>query len=235
MKKILIVSTLVALALALLAIFLLFKPSAKVVDNNDSLSTVGNSTSDTNANTAPIHGKGSLTSLLALAKNLECTISYIASTSEPAIEGSYFVSDGKMRGDFVIPNEGNDIVSSLIVVNDMLYSWSMIDGQSYGMKMSLAESQKVKNDDNAPDSNEAVPLEADVDYTCKPWLIVDGSIFEPPSDVLFKEYDSAVQRGMEDGMIYSQSSTTQTPCGLCEQVPAGESKDQCKRNFKCSE
>lgn len=233
MKKTLILSIILAIVVGAIAIFLILKPSAKVVID-DEVEKLNELESDSNVTTDIVHGKGSLTSLLSLGKNMECTIDYSASSSESTISGSYFVSDGKMRGDFVIPNPDGDIVSSMIMANDILYSWSKIAGQSYGMKMSLDENNEIKKKADAPDSHEAVPLNAEVSYNCKPWLIVDASIFEPPTDVIFKEYDQAVQSGMEYGTIYEGTPTAESPCALCEQVPAGESRDQCKTNFKCT-
>lgn len=236
MKKTLIFTIIGALVVGVVAFILIFKIQPGV-DNVDNQNSANNSESNNQQTSEPISGKGSLNSLLALTKNLECTIEYTASTSEPAISGSYFVSEGKLRGDFVVPSTGmnGDIISSMIMANDMFYSWSEIEGQSYGMKMTINENQEIKNETNTPDSHEAVPLEAEVNYNCKPWLIVDASIFEPPADVLFKEYDTAVKSGMEYGTVYDEASTTQSPCALCEQVPAGEGRTQCKANFKCSE
>lgn len=234
MKKTLIFSIIGALIVGVIALLLIFR-THQGVDNVNNQNSVNNLETGNQQTNESIQGRGSLNSLLALTKSLECTIEYSASSAEKAISGSYFVSAGKMRGDFIIPSESGDIVSSMIMANDMLYSWSKIDGQSYGMKMTINENQEIKNEVNTPDSHEAVPLEAEVNYNCKPWLIVDASIFEPPADVLFKEYDTAVKSGMEYGTVYDEASTTQSPCALCEQVPAGEGRTQCKANFKCSE
>ena len=51
--------------------------------------------------------------------------------------------------------------------------------------------------DNGP-----VALDQSVDYDCKPWNKVDGSVFEPPTDVIFRDFGSVINTGMEYGNIY---------------------------------
>ncbi len=235
MKNTLIFSVIGAVAVGGLAVFLLFNNhSQPSVQNYETSSESDMTTAESdNKPTEPIQGKGSLESLLALARNLECSIEYTSSTTDQAVTGTYFTSAGKLRGDFVIPSVNGDVVSSMILSESTLYSWSEIEGQSFGMKMDVSKNQEVKNDVNVPDSHEAVPLEAEVKYNCKPWVEVDGSIFEPPQDILFKDYETAIQGGMEYGTTYNEAPAAESPCSLCERVPAGESRTQCKANFKC--
>lgn len=203
MKKFLIITIIVA---AILAIVLFLK-----IFNTDKIkpTAVGDTKStDTQEkeeeNIFPLSGNGSLNNILAFGKNLECTISYqTTTTAKDTIKGTFFTSNNRMRGDFLMEEMGPDAVSSFIMQKDVMYSWTAVAGQKYGMKVSVEELSSTKKTDDNPEVAEVVPLEATVTYSCKPWTIVDGSIFEPPTDVIFKDYAEAINKGMEYGTIYN--------------------------------
>ena len=144
----------------------------------------------------PIIGNGTLLSLKALQKNLECQIMYTANDGKD-IEGTYFVSGGKIRGDFIVPAPefSGQIISSLIMDDPIMYVWSKIGDDTYGYKIDKSDPAE----DNRVDSKEPVPLDVDVRYSCTVWEVVDGSIFVPPSGVEFKEVNTAIKAGMEYG------------------------------------
>ena len=179
---------------------------------------------------APVNGHGTLTNLLALAQNLECTINYQTKVS---VSGTYFTSQGKMRGDFVVPSDEGEVLSSLIMRDNTMYTWSEIDGQKYGMQFDLNEVKAAKEKGESPETREPVPLDAAVDYDCKPWVSVDGSIFEPPSDIIFQDFSKILNQGMEFGTIYEEKPDTASQCELCAQVPAGAGQNECKKAFSC--
>lgn len=177
-------------------------------------------------------GNGSLKSLLNQAVNLECTIKY-APEGESAVEGKYFTNQGKMRGDFVVESEGMSVVSSMIMLDEKLYSWSEIDGQKYGVLIDLKEVETQSQNGNVPDTKEPVPLEAEVAYDCKSWTQIDNSIFEPPSDIKFQDFSNIMESGMEFGNIYEETIGTEDQCALCARLPAGEGRDSCQVTFSC--
>ncbi len=193
-------------------------------DTNSEVETIKQSANE------PVVGKGTLENLLALAQNLECTINY---QKDVAVSGTYFTSQGKMRGDFIIPSEQGEVLSSLIMSDNTMYTWSEIEGQKYGMQFNLDEVKTAREKGEVPDTREPVPLDAAVDYDCKPWVVVDGSIFEPPSDIIFQDFSNIINRGMEYGTVYNQASGTASQCELCAQVPAGAGRDECMATFSC--
>lgn len=144
-------------------------------------------------------GEGSLEFLRQLGENMECTISYTDEEQQAAVEGTYFVSGGDMRGDFLTPSPdlSEQVLSSVIIDGSMMYLWSEIEGEMYGIKMDLSGSEEV-------DANEPVPLDAAVQYDCKPWVAVDRTVFEPPSDVLFRDMSELMNAGPEYGTIYQE-------------------------------
>jgi hypothetical protein len=184
------------------------------------------------ADTKPQAGTGSLRSLLASQTPLECTITFTPEESTKEVTGTFFTADGLLRGDFVLPELGAADVSSMILRDETLYTWSVIEGEEYGMKINLADVSK--DDSSQPSTNEPVPLDAAVAYTCLPWKAIDRSVFEPPTTVLFQDFGEVVNRGMEYGTVYDEVPvTTSGPCALCEQVESSDGQAECKAQFKC--
>jgi hypothetical protein len=149
----------------------------------------------------PQKGFGTMNELRLLNENIECTIIYTPAESGKEIEGTFFANDERIRADFLIdsPDQKGQILSSIIIENNLMYVWSDIDGDSYGFKTDLG---KVANDDVR--SNEPVPVDQNIAYDCKPWELVDNTVFVPPTYVLFNDLDQLKQRGMEYGTIYDQ-------------------------------
>lgn len=147
-------------------------------------------------------GIGTLTDLQNLNTPLECRITYNAPEFQTPVEGTYFVAGTNVRGDFEleIPELGGTSLSSVIFTESMFYSWSEINGQTYGMKMPVDRMAEVESED----VREPVPANVDVSYDCVSWKQVDYSIFEPPSQVLFQDMTTLMQGGMEYGTIYEE-------------------------------
>lgn len=146
-------------------------------------------------------GTGSLEELRAFGEDMECTITYEPEDGAATVEGTYFVSDGNVRGDFLTetPDLSGEMLSSLILRDDMMYVWTELEGETYGLRMDLAEL-----DASAAEGNEPVPLDETVEYDCAPWTNVDRTIFEPPADVLFRDFSEIMQSGMEYGTLYEE-------------------------------
>lgn len=178
----------------------------------------------------PVAGRGSLKNILALAQNLECTIDY---ETQVKVSGTYFTSQGKMRGDFVVPSAQGDVLSSLIMRDNKMYTWSEIQGKKYGMQFDLSEVAAAREAGDIPDTREPVPLDAAVNYDCKPWVSFDGSIFEPPSDIIFQDFSKVINQGMEYSTIYEEKTDTTNQCAMCAKVPAGTGRDECMAAFSC--
>jgi hypothetical protein len=199
------VAILTVVAIALLAfgyITLFSTPAQKMADEAAEVAAELSldSTSTTSA-AASRQGTGSLEMLRLLGEDLECTILYTDSDQKTSVEGTYFVSTGNMRGDFLTPTPdlSGQVLSSMIIDDTNFYVWTEIEGQTYGMKMSLS----LMNDP-AYDAREPVPLDNAVAYDCKPWKNVDRTVFVPPSTVLFQDSNELMQGGMEYGTIYEE-------------------------------
>lgn len=162
--------------------------------------TVGN---DEVVAETPIAGRGSMAELLRMRQNVECTVTQLGGEGAGDTEGTAFFSEGRLRGDFITVVDGAPVLSSMIVAAQRMYVWSEIDGQSYGVQMAV-NSETEMSDEDSLDAREPVSLEADVRYDCKPWLLVDNSVFAPPGDVLFRDLDQIRGQGMEYGTVFTQ-------------------------------
>lgn len=233
MKKVLIASGVLAVLMLLVVTYFLFGGGGQPEETTQE--PVATSTVGTAPESERLFGTGSLTSLMALSRPLECGIRYTSDVTETAVEGTYFTAGGLLRGDFIVPGLATGSVSSLIVRDETLYTWSVIDGQSYGMKVDLATLAAVKQSETAPETNEPVPLDAPVKYDCVTWGTVDNSIFAVPTDVLFTNYTDIMNMGMEFGTIYEEApSDNSVQCELCDRVE-GEAAVACRKEFKCAE
>lgn len=191
MKYFVIVLAVVALIVGVFAVLVLFgKPTSEVAPVVEEMATEGIGTTDKE----PITGSDTLMVLQAMNQDLECQIMYTANDGKE-IEGTYFVSGGKVRGDFVVPAPefGGEIVSSVIVDDPITYVWSTIGEDTYGFKSDKNTPPK----DGRVNSNEPVPLDEPVKYSCVKWDEVDASIFIPPATVTFKDLSSVIEAGME--------------------------------------
>jgi len=148
-------------------------------------------------------GEGTLQQVQALGVAVECLISYDSPDLLTPVIGTYFVNGKKIRGDFemVVPELGGSMLSSVIFDDDgVSYFWSVIDGVSYGAKISGDMDDNVESDS----VREPVPDDVNVSYECKEVSEIDNSIFEPPSDVLFQDVSNVLDSGMEYGTIYEE-------------------------------
>ncbi len=194
----------VAVGLIAFGYFALFAtPAQKMVNEaEDVLAELSVEADDKAAAPVARQGTGSLEMLRLLGEDLECTIAYTDAEQGSAVEGTYFVSGGSMRGDFLTesPDLSGQILSSIVIDDKNMYVWSEIEGQTYGMKMDLS-----LVDDPTYDAREPVALDAAVTYDCKPWRNVDRTVFVPPSTVLFQDMSEMMQAGMEYGTVYEDA------------------------------
>lgn len=194
MKKTLIVSVVVAVLAVLFAWVSIFgtKKDVQTNENVEQVSVEGVGEPEGKQ----FSGIDTLTSLQAQGKDLECQVVYEQVGEGVPIEGTYFTSKGNLRGDFMVPapDFNGKIVSSMIVGGSSMYVWSKIGGDTFGFKSDITNDTKV-------DSNEPVPLDAEVKYTCTEWENVDGSVFVPPADVTFKDLGATINAGMEYGVL----------------------------------
>lgn len=187
-------------------------------------------------------GKRSLTDFFSMTGSQQCTFSDKTNTSS----GTLFVADGKMRGDFQSSNSGKTTQTHMINDGTYIYYWT--DGAKTGYKMSLATvKEQAAKITMAPQNNSAgeektsssgpVNMNQQADYSCQAWS-ADSSKFVIPQDVTFTDYTTMMQGAMKSvtPMAPKEGMTTgqkQSECGQCNQVPAGQMRNQCLTALKC--
>jgi hypothetical protein len=235
MRNFLLLSIGGAVVVGSIALYMLFGDSGTTAVETETAVPVSEVEDEAKPVSTPIAGTDTLQSLLELGENLECTITYqIEGEADMTTEGTYFTSRGRMRGDFLVESMGTTALSSMILSEDTMYSWTEIEGGKYGMKMTLSEFEATQTDETTPDAQEAVPFDAQVKYTCKPWVNIDGSIFEPPTDIIFTDYSAAMNTGMEFGTVYEGAAgvNVEQQCAMCSELE-GAAAAQCRTMLAC--
>ena len=188
-----------------------------IVDDNASSNDVNNGSSNMS---------GSIFDLIKSGDNLVCTFNTTTETGE--VDGTTYISNNKMRGDFVIRDGSLTMTSSTISDGEWLYSWSSAIQQGMKMKLDQFADEDITNPDS-PVSNEntdQTPLDGlkqDYEYDCDSWS-VDSSKFDVPSDITFVDYSETLKQ------MQQQSGDM---CQSCESIPNEEAKAQCKSAYGC--
>ncbi len=239
MKNKITIVGLIAVVVAGVALFMLFGGGSdtKNVTDEMMMEEMNEANSEDAGAMLDAIGVGSIAGLMARGENLECTIIYKNSEADGGeSKGTMFTSRDRMRGDFEAVNEGEKTVGSMIINDNIMYSWSEIDGEKFGMKVDLAELKEYQTSagEAAVETREPVGMEEEVNFDCKRWSNVDGSVFEPPSDVIFRDFGDVINTGMEFGNIYEGGPGGEfDQCGMCEMIPAGTDRDECLASFGC--
>lgn len=187
---------------------------------------------DTADDAKGMSGRGTVSSLLARNERLECAIYRDVPGSEAEIAGTFFMHEGQLRGDFVVPEAGTTTsVTSMALKDQVLYVWAEVSGKWSGVKKDLATSSA----EVTLDAREPVPLEAPVRYECKPWQAYDPSVFTPPSDVLFRDLADIQSAGMEYGNSFAPAAVPEVSksCTACALITEDGPREQCEIRFAC--
>jgi len=172
--------------------------------------------------------KKSLRELITTGGNHQCTFS----DTETGSSGTVYAGNGKVRGDFQAKSNEKTTYTHMVEDGTSFNLW--IDGQTKGYKMSLAAVEKMSASVMGQYQSQAVDMQKQVDYSCKPWP-VDGSKFVLPSTVTFQDYTSMMQGVMKgtSGTPSTMMQDNQAACGQCDNLPAGSAQTQCRVALKC--
>lgn len=151
---------------------------------------------------APHSGEGTLGDLMSLQADLECQILYDDGELLTPMVGVYFVSGKQVRGDFelTVPELGGTVVSSIIYTPAEMFAWSTIAGEQFGVRTKV--STETQSGVTPKEVEGPIPTEGVFSYTCQPWETVDMSVFQPPSNVLFKDAQALLEAGMQYGTTF---------------------------------
>lgn len=169
----------------------------------------------------PISGQKSLKELLSLGQSVKCTFS--DSMSSVATQGTVYVGNQKMKGDFSSMTGGKTTMSHILVDSPTSYFWT--DGSTVGMKMNLSASAMP----SASVNNKGVDVDKKMDFKCDSW-VVDNSVFTLPKEVKFSEL--TIPTGTKSSSGSGQVDVKAMQCASCNSLPAA-SQAQCKAALSC--
>lgn len=155
--------------------------------------------------------KGSLRSLIAAGKNVNCEINY----PDGNTKGTTYVSGNKIRGDFTVKGPDNKEISSHMI-NDGTYAYIWTDLSKTGTKMKI---DPVKPSVTPSAQTQSADLDREVDLKCSPWSI-DNSKFSIPSDIQFSDLTSVMKNPIGSGVPKVDKS-------VCDQIPDAAAKSEC--------
>lgn len=129
-------------------------------------------------------GEQTLAELLAAGTAQTCTF------TQADGEGTVYVANGKMRGDFTSVADGKTMTSHMISDGTTAYTW--VDGMPTGFKMMMNSAQAAGQQPGTVDINQRLG------YNCSSWS-ADASVFTPPAGMQFNDL-AALTGGIPTGV-----------------------------------
>lgn len=171
--------------------------------------------------------QGSLKQLMAVTSSQKCIVS--SETENSHSEGTVFIANGKMRGDFAIAAASTTITSHMISDGKTMNGWS--DQSAMGFTFSMDQTVGATTT-----TQQAVDVNSNYNYKCEDWR-EDGSKFELPKNIEFKDF-SAMQTQLQGTANLKMNASANTDikaaqCKVCEQT--GSNKAECLAAFKCEQ
>ena len=200
-----------------------------MVMSNQSVPNEPSQTTTTQSGSEERTVQSTLKDLLSSGIAQQCTFSDKSEDND--ISGVMYVDQNRMRGDFTTVVDDKTLISHMMVKDDTSYTWQ--EGEDTGYMMKYDPDQMMPQDgEETPTSPQGETVDPDkvVDYKCSPW-IVDGSMFNPPSNVEFTDFSSMMQKqppGQENS-----GEVMQNPCSACDNL-TGDAKNQCLTALKCN-
>ncbi len=166
----------------------------------------------------------SMKDLLLNQQNVSCTFSGNLENSK--IEGTVYVGDGKMRGDYVMTANTvtNGMETHMIIDGTSMYYWTGISTQGFKSAFSATgTTPTTQTDTKTIDYNQAM------DYACNSW-VVDNTKFIPPTTISFTDLQNPTSAKPGNTLTGPKSQQ----CGACELIPDPNGKAQCKVALQCN-
>jgi hypothetical protein len=168
----------------------------------------------------------SIKDLLGLGSSQKCTFS--TTIENGTSEGTVYISEGKMRGDFSSNVEGNVNNSHIIIDGTTSYTW--MDGQNTGYIMTYNPEETSSTATEAGSQNTQGPdLNQKSDYNCSSW-VPDTSLFIKPSDINFVSLNDLIPSALPSAAAGTDTNTSQ--CSYCDSL-SGDAQTQCKSALNC--
>ncbi len=184
--------------------------------NNDNNQTKGDSASMETQADAELSST-SLKTLLSSGKSQKCTFS--STENNATSQGTFYIADGKSRGDFVTTVEGKTTTTHVIYEDNTSYLWT--EGSNSGYKIAVNSEQLSEASKNQSTSN--ADLDKNYNFSCTKWS-KDSSVYNRPTNVEFKEFIvPTLPTGASSSGSMSAGMNAETVCAAL----SGEPKQQC--------
>lgn len=181
---------------------------------------VASNTEATSQASATSTQTGSIKSLIAAGKSQKCT--YSVEKDGASSEGTIYVGNGKMRGDFTTSSMAGQ--SHMIIEGTTMYMWS--DDGKMAFKMAFDPNAVAANANTNTQTQQPADIDQNYDFDCEGWS-VDNSKFELPSGVTFNELPnfSAGAAGAASGLS-AEDQQAAIRAQVCNSL-SGAQKEQC--------
>lgn len=159
----------------------------------------------------------SISKLMSSGKNVTCTFAFTDDEGNNSVGVVYVAGNKRMRGDITTTPAGQpELKTSIITVEDTNYMWD--NATKKGIKTTTSPDQ-TQSDESGQD--QSVDKDKNYAFKCSDWK-VDDSMFNPPSDVTFTDFNAQLQQpGQPQGQ-------TTSPAAACAQIPDATARAQCE-------
>jgi outer membrane lipoprotein-sorting protein len=117
----------------------------------------------------------SMKELVDKGEPVKCTFTQVTSNADS--NGTVYIADGKVRGDFETTSAGQNFNSYMISDGSDIYVWSSLTTQGFKMPVSNTPSAGAE-------SQNGVSYDQKLNYDCDPWN-KDVSVFVLPANISF--------------------------------------------------
>lgn len=175
----------------------------------------------------------SLNELLKKGKSIKCTYGY--NEDGQNLKGTTYINKNKFRSDFDMKQiDGKTVKGYAINDSEYIYTWT--DEDDNGTKMKISEMEKMQKNINSNTEGDKNSEYEDystydevMDYKCVNWK-VNNDKFIPPKNINFMDMTEQMKKLQETMNNFGNDGDL---CGICEQLPAGEDKDECRKSLGC--
>lgn len=183
-------------------------------------------TQTTTQATASTQGSASFKDMLAMGKSQKCDAQF--TSGQTTSEGTIYLANGQMRGDFTAQDNGKTIQSHMIVKDQTVYSWMEGMGMNMAFKSALSANSQSSNNQQ---SSMSTDVNQKVNYNCQSWT-EDDSMFALPTGITFSDSSSMMAPPAAASASIGASASA-SECAACNSVPAA-AKAQCLAALKCN-
>lgn len=173
-------------------------------------------------------GVTTLKNLLMSGNSQTCT--YSSNSNNITVNGTVYISGGKVRGDFTSEANGQTSTGHNIYDGKTTYVWT--DGATTGYMMDVNPSTQESTSTSGDQTQESANMEQPFDYKCQPWT-PNETYFKAPPDVKFASFAVPTTTAETLGGQISTTPSTSDLCASCDAL-TGDQKTQCLTALKCN-